>query len=207
MSKRTNAKKYSDFYKTELGMKILECESKYITLKLKNCKKILSIGCGPAFIDARLVELNPKLTLIGLDNSKEMLEFAPSSVCKIFGNAEELGIRAQTLDAVLYITALEFIEDYRKSVSEAVRVLKPKGKVLIMMLNPDSDYFQKEYSDANSYIRKNIKHVNIKKIEKFVSHYFSLKTEYFLGIKNNRIFDTNNPKLASLYVVKGVKRL
>ena len=206
MTEKTTAEKYSDFYKTELGMKILEQESKYIVSKLKNCKKVLSIGCGPAFIEARAAELNPKLSIIGLDSSKEMLKFAPISVYKILGDAEKLGVRAQTVDAVLYITALEFIENYKKAVLEAVRVLKAKGKLLALILNPNSDYFKQGYA-KNGYLQRHIKHLNIERLEEFVAHYFSINTEYFLGIKNSTVFETTDPKLAGLYVINGIKKV
>lgn len=198
-------KKYSDFYKTNLGKKILEKEVKYISTELKNYRKILSIGCGPAIQEAELAKIYGK-QVIGLDNSKEMLDQAPKGVLTVFGDADHMEFGDKTFDAILYIVSLEFIEDYRKAIKEAYRILKPKGKILALTLNPNSDYFKREYSDRNSYIRKNIKHMDVKELEKFVSSYFNVETEYFLGILEDKVFDSSDPKIASLYIIKGTKR-
>lgn len=199
-----NKRKYVSFYYTDLGKKILEKEAEYILKKLMGYKKVLSVGCGPALIEVRIMELNPKMEILGLDNSKEMLDQA-SDVIKILGDATKMGFKNEYFDAVVYIASLEFIEDYRMAIEEAVRVLKPKGMILILMLNPESNYFKLEYEDEDSYIRKNIKNMDVEKIGEFISHYFFSESEYFLGIKNGKIFDAINTKYASLFVIKGVK--
>ena len=165
----------------------------------------MSVGCGPALIEARAIELNPRMEILGLDNSKEMLAQSSNEIEIILGDATKMGFKNESFDAVVYIASLEFIEDYRMAIEEAVRVLKPKGMILILMLNPKSNYFKLEYEDEDSYIRKNIKHVDVEKIGEFISHYFFLESEYFLGIKNGKIFDAINTKYASLFVIKGVK--
>jgi ubiquinone/menaquinone biosynthesis C-methylase UbiE len=199
-----DAKHYVSFYYTDLGKKILEKEAEYISKKLSTDRKVLSVGCGPALIEARILELNPQMELLGLDNSKEMLDQASNAI-KILGDATKMGFKNESFDAVVYIASLEFIDNYKDAIKESVRILKPKGKILILMLNPKSNYFQREYSDKNSYIRKNIKHMNIEKIEKIISRYFFLENEYFLGIKDDKIFNTIDPKYASLYIMKGIK--
>ena len=199
-------KKYSDFYKTEFGKNILEKELEYVLKELKDRRDVLSVGCGPAFLENELAQLNLHLNVIGLDISKEMIEDAPNSIHVALGDAENMGFKNGSFDALLYVTSLEFIVDYKKVVKEAFRVLKLGGKVIVLMLNPKSHYFQKEYNDKGSYIRKNIKHIDIEELERFLSHYFSLKTEYYLGIKNESIFDSKDPKLASLYVIKGISK-
>ncbi len=199
-----NKRKYASFYYTDLGKKILEKEAEFISKKLGTAKNVLSVGCGPALIEARAIELNPRMEILGLDNSKEMLDQA-SDIIKILGDATKMGFKNESFDAVVYIASLEFIEDYRMAIEEAVRVIKPKGMILILMLNPKSNYFKLEYYDEDSYIRKNIKHVNVEKIGEFISHYFFLESEYFLGIKNGEVFDTIDSKYASLYIINGVK--
>ena len=206
MLKENEVEKHLKFYSSEFGKEILKGELEFVESKLKNCKNILSIGCGPASLETRLNQLHPEMNITGLDNSKEMLKRVSPSIHVEFGDAQYLKFDNNTFDAVLYVTSLEFIIDYKKSVKEASRVLKNKGLVLILMLNPESYYFKEEYSDKSSYIRKNIKHVNTEKIRGCISNYFFIENkEYFLGIKDGGIFDSCNPKLASLYVLKGVK--
>ena len=54
------------------------------------------------------------------------------------------------------------------------------------------------------YVSK-IKHTDLKEIAKTIAVKFSVQTEYFLGIKRPEIFQTRNPNLAALYIVKGKK--
>ena len=195
--------KYSDFYKTEFGKKILNREFNYVLKNLEGCKNVLSVGCGPGFLESKLIEEGKNVTCI--DVSEEMTKEAPKQLNVVLGSAEEMNFENKSFDAVIYITSLEFIEDYKKAIKETVRVLKPSGKILMLMLNPKSKYFIKKKEKPGSYFMR-ITKVNLNEIEEFIKNYFSIETNYFLGIKHREIFDSNDPKLASLYVIKGVKR-
>ncbi len=117
-----------------------------------------------------------------------------------------MGFEDGTFDCALYLTSLEFIPDYREAIKETYRVLKDKGKILVMMLNTKSDYFKKKYDNAGSYIRKNIKHTDMESIKKEIAKHFNIKSEgYFLGIKDGNAVESNDPEIASLYVVEGTK--
>jgi len=206
MIKENEVKKYLNFYSSKFGREVLEKELEFVESKLKDCKNVLSIGCGPAFLEARLHQLHPEMNITGLDNSKEMIVQASKAIHLECGDAQHLRFDDNSFDAVLYVTSLEFIEDYKKAIEEAQRVLKSKGRILILMLNPKSSYFREEYKDRNSYIRRNIKHRNIMEIKEVISRYFFIESEeYFLGIKDREIVDSDNPKLASLYVLEGIK--
>lgn len=51
-----------------------------------------------------------------------------------------------------------------------------------------------------------MRHRNIMEIKEVISRYFFIENEeYFLGIKERKIVDSDNPKLASLYVLEGIK--
>jgi ubiquinone/menaquinone biosynthesis C-methylase UbiE len=102
------------------------------------------------------------------------------------------------------VTTLEFVENYKKVVKEAARVLAPKGKLVVMMLNPESEYFKSRASKENSYFRR-IRHTNLKDVENYISKFFDTSEEYFLEIKNKEVFTTNK-KSSALYVVKGIKK-
>lgn len=199
-----DAKHYSDFYYSIFGREILESELMFIRSELAGCKRVLSVGCGPAMLEERLTQMNPNIPIICLDNSREMLAETPNTVNIVLGNAKHLCFKDHFFDGVFYITSVEFIDDYEKAIEETVRVLQPKGKGLFLILNPESRYFREEYEDDNSYISKNIKHTDVEEIKTFISRYFSLESRYFLGIRDRRIVDTDDPKLAGLYSIKGV---
>ena len=72
---------------------------------------------------------------------------------------------------------------------------------------PMAEISPKEKSgNPDSYINK-IKHNNLREIERVIAEYFSTQTEYFLEIKDQKIFKGQDPNLASLYVIKGKKRI
>ena len=127
---------------------------------------------------------------------------------KVFvkGNAEKLQFEDSTFDAVFTVTTLEFLDDYEKAVREIARVTKPDGKILVMMLNPKSEYFREETEKPSAYFKR-IKHTNPKEIRDYISQFYTLiKEEYFLGIKGKRIFDTDKEENASLYVVVSLRK-
>lgn len=198
--------KYSMFYTTELGRKILRKELEKVALELKDCKHILSIGCGPGILESELAKIHQDIRIIGLDKSEEMLYQVKTEIPKVLGDAEKLNFEDKSFDAVLFITSLEFVEDYRKAVLEAFRVLRNRGIALILMLNPESEYFKEKYADNDSYIHRNIRHMEINEMEEFIARYFTITTEYFLGIKGQEVFDSEDKRVASLYMIKGIKK-
>jgi SAM-dependent methyltransferase len=54
------------------------------------------------------------------------------------GRAERLPFADTSFDALLVMTALEFVEDVGTSVREAVRVVRPGGRLVFGVLNGDS---------------------------------------------------------------------
>jgi len=195
--------KYLQSCKTEFWKKVFEAELNYILQELEGTKDILSVGCGPAIIEAGLAEHGFNVT--GLDISKEALDQAPESIRTVVGPAEKMGFADCSFDAVIYVASLQFIERYKQAIKETARVLRPGSKLLAMLLNLESEFFRKKSENLDSYINK-IKHTDLKEIERTIAEYFSVQTEFFLGIKGQEIFESQNPNIASLYVIKGKKK-
>ena len=104
------------------------------------------------------------------------------------------------------MTTLEFLDDYEKAVREMARVTKPKGKILVMMLNPESEYFREEMEKPEAYYKR-IKHVDPREIKDHLSRFYTITKEVkFLGIKGKRVFDTDETRYAGLHVVAGIKK-
>jgi ubiquinone/menaquinone biosynthesis C-methylase UbiE len=102
------------------------------------------------------------------------------------------------------VTTLEFVENYEKAIDEVARVLVPRGKLVVMTLNPESKYFKDHVQKEDSYFRK-IKHTNLKEIERCIQKLFVASGEYFLGLQGVDVFDTKDKSLAALYTIKGIK--
>lgn len=199
----TRMEKYLQSCKSEFWMEVFDAELDYILRQLKDVEDILSVGCGPAVIETGLAEHGFNVT--GLDISEEALDCAPDIVRTVAGSAEKMGFESGSFDAVIYVASLQFIRKYKQAVEETFRVLGPDGKLLAMLLNPQSDFFREKMKNPDSYINK-IKHTDINEIEKLISEYFCVETEYFLGIKEKEIFQCRVSNQASLYVIKGTKK-
>jgi len=193
--------KFIKFCESDFGKKILEKEAEYIYKELKDCQRILDVGCGIGQFEQKLSDLN----ITGLDNSEEMLKEARKRSNKTFvlENAENLPFKDFSFDGILYVTTLEFVENYQKAIQESVRVLEPEGKLVVIMLNPESEYFRTHMKKENSYFRK-MKHLDLRGIRDYISKYCQvIKEEYFLGIRGKQIFDSCDKKFASLYAITG----
>ena len=195
--------KYLESCKTEFWQKVFDAELRCILLELKDAKDVLSVGCGPAIIEARLVEHGFNVT--GLDISKEALNQAPDNIRTVAGSAENMNFADSSFDAVIYVASSQFIEKYKEAIKQTARVLRAGGKLLVMLLNPESEFFKEKASNPTSYVNK-IKHTDLREIEGTIAEYFSVQSEYFLGIKGREIFETSDSNLAGLYVIKGKKK-
>jgi len=195
--------KYLESCKTEFWKKVFKAEADYILKELKGAENVLSIGCGPAIIERALCEYGFNVT--GLDISKEALDKAADGIRTVVGSAENMNFPDSCFDAVIYVASLQFIEKYGKAIEETARVLRPNGKLLAMLLNPNSEFFKQKTTNPDSYINR-IKHTNLTEIDRTIAEHFSIQTEYFLGIRGEQIFPTQDCNLASIYVVKGKKK-
>jgi len=197
------AKKYSASCQSDFWQNVFNAELDYIVRHLRQVKDVRSVGCGPAVIEAGLAENNFNLT--GMDISKEALNCAPDVVRTVTGSAEKMPFASESFDAVIYVASLQFIDDYERAIQETARVLRSEGRLLVMLLNPLSDFFKEKIRKPDSYIRQ-IKHKNPKAIEKTIAALFEIQSEYFLGIQRMDVFQSKNANTASLYILKGNKR-
>lgn len=160
------------------------------------------MGCGAGAFERRLPELN----IIGLDKDSALLAEAKKSGSGDFvqGDAMSLCFRGGAFDGIFFVTSLEFMEDYSAAVAEAARVLGGGGKFVAMMLNPRSWHFRSRAGREGSYFN-NINLLEPARVRDYASRFFPTEVEYFLGIKEGRVFDSSDKIIASLYVVKGRK--
>ncbi len=195
--------KYLQSCRTEFWKKVFKAELDYILRELNGTKDVLSVGCGPAIIEKGLAEHGFNVT--GLDVSKEALEQAPDKIRTLVSSAENINFADFFFDAAIYVASIQFIDDYKEAIRQTARVLRADGKFLAMLLNPECEFFREKTKNLASYINK-IKHTDLREIERTIAEYFSTQTEYFLGIKDREIFESQDPNLASLYIIKGKKR-
>ncbi|WP_456472936.1 class I SAM-dependent methyltransferase [Methanocaldococcus sp.] len=103
---------------------------------------------------------------IGVDISKEMAKIAEKRGIKvIISSGENLPFNDEEFDFVLINTVLEFVEDPKKVLEEAKRVLKKGGKIVIGIIDKDS-YLGKIYEEKKkkSKFYKDAKFLSAKEV-------------------------------------------
>lgn len=202
MNGADNIKRYVEICRKAFWQNVFQFEINYLMPRLQGSRDILSVGCGPAIIEGKLSDYGFKVT--GLDISAEALKCAPDSIRTVAGRAEDMPFPDASFDAVIYVASLQFIEDYRKALRRSVDVLRPEGKVIAMLLNPESDFFKKKLLEPDSYVNL-IRHTDLNQIENVIAEYFTIQTEYTLGISGKNIFESKNKSEAALYIITGEK--
>jgi len=96
--------------------------------------RVLDVGCGIGFYTRRLQEAGAEAWGVDVDPDKvaKAREAVPN--CQV-APAESLPFPDGFFDAVLSHEVLEHVDDDRQAVAEAVRVLKPGGRLVIFVPN------------------------------------------------------------------------
>jgi len=175
--------KYLQSCKTQFWKDVFQAELDYTLRQLKGTRDILSVGCGAAIIEAGLAEHG--FNVVGLDISREALGQAPDSIRTVVGSADNMNFADSSFDAVIYVASLQFIERYKEAITQTTRVLRAGGKLLIMLLNPESDFFKERTKNPASYINK-IRHTDLSEIERAVAEHFPIETEARGGINKDQ---------------------
>ena len=93
----------------------------------------LEIGVGTGRFAA------PLGIAVGVEPAKAMAAIARKRGIKVLeAYAEELPFEDESFDFILMVTVLCFLADPFRALREATRVLKPRGRLIIGMIDPDS---------------------------------------------------------------------
>lgn len=198
-----DTKRYVASCQTDFWKAVFQVEIEYLLEHLAGCKDVLSVGCGPAVVESALGEQGFRVT--GLDVSKEALDRAPDTIRTVAASAEEMPFPASSFDAVIYVASLQFVEDYNEAIRQTARVLRPGGRLIVMLLNPESGFFKEKLRDSGSYVRK-IRHTELRDIASEIAEDFDLQTEFLLGIRGDTVFESRDPADAALYILRGTRK-
>jgi len=136
--------KYEKWFTTPLGRIVRETELKLLLEFLAPAKEevILDAGCGTGIFTTDFLAEGTRV--VGMDISAAMLQVAANKAgslgkdknfLPVKGNILDLPFLDNYFDKVISNTAIEFIADGEKAVSELLRVLKPGGSLVIATLN------------------------------------------------------------------------
>ena len=105
---------------------------------LPESPKLLDIGCGTGDMLLLQAEACPSAQITGLDFSPNMLEVARERVGNnpqvelVQGNALALPFEDDSFDGATFAFALRNTADYAQALSEALRVLRPGGALVVI---------------------------------------------------------------------------
>lgn len=114
----------------------LEAEIRFVLDRLEPTDAVLDLGCGYGRVAIRLAEVAERV--VGIDTSSESLDLArriagPGSCCEFLDmNALDLAFPAGEFDAVVCVQngICSFRVDQEQLIREALRVTRPKGRLL-----------------------------------------------------------------------------
>ena len=157
---------YDDYYNTDLGIQVDLAEKRKLKqfIKQLECPKILEIGCGTGHWTTFFSEQG--LEVAGIDVSEKMIEKAktkkiPNADFSI-ASVEKLPFETKSIDNIIAITSMEFVNNLDLAFREIFRVLKTGGKLLIGCLNLNSSIGQTKddvemFSTAHFFTADNLK--------------------------------------------------
>jgi ubiquinone/menaquinone biosynthesis C-methylase UbiE len=195
--------RYIESCRKDFWRKVFQLELDYLADHLNGCRNVLSVGCGPAVIEGGLAKRGFRVT--GVDLSREALGCAPDGVRSVVADAETMSFPKAYFEAVIFVASLQFIGDYRKALDRSAAALRPNGRILIMLLNPDSEYFKAKSCSPDSYI-SNIRHTDLAAIERAAAKRFTVSAEHYLSMREGTVCASPAGAESILYILSGVKR-
>lgn len=137
--------KYREDDRTRQAKNVVDYISKYINLKNKI---FLDIGAGYGALVLEAAKRGAKGS-IGVepdlfDEATEQIKKSKFNVKYVSGSGENLPFQDNYFD-VIHTNAIEHFNDPKKSISEMIRVLKPGGKLILLIGNfwdcPDASHY------------------------------------------------------------------
>lgn len=139
------AKEYDEWYKSSLGERVDRIEKALVDEMAQPQKgeRALDLGTGTGNFAVWLA--NKGLSVTGYDVSKEMLQEAKQKenahyVCWMQGDAHHLPFPEASFDLIVSVTAIEFMSKPQVVLRDAMRLLKPGGRLVVGLLAEDSDW-------------------------------------------------------------------
>lgn len=107
---------------------------------------VLDVGCGTGLLTGRIRHELRRPRTVGCDFSAGMLRRAARNhpgLALVRGDAMRLPFRDGSFDAVVSTEAFHWFPDQDAALRELFRVLAPKGRMLIALVNPSAEWLSR----------------------------------------------------------------
>lgn len=107
-------------------------------LRLSGTERVLDVGCGTGELERLLRERYPRVTLVGIDVTPQMLAVAREKfrnargVTFLLAQAEALPFAMEGFDAVVSCNMLHHVRSADTLLRECARVLRPGGRLVLV---------------------------------------------------------------------------
>jgi len=175
----------------------------YLTVGIKDARRILDVGCGSGFVTRDIARLT-KGMVVAIDGSDSLLTVAHrilenyTNVTLCRGDAHQLCFADNTFDLVTCNLLLMWADDPQLVVNEMTRVTKPRGKILASL---EPDYGGKIHWPENSTVDPLFAGEAIRKKggdphigRKLRKLFITAGLQTIIGIGNNRIWSCEEDK-------------
>jgi SAM-dependent methyltransferase len=101
--------------------------------------RVLDIGCGTGLLASRISDELPGSKIVGCDFSRGMLSQAAQNgriAALVQASALSLPFAEGSFDAVVTTEAFHWFPDQGQALTELHRVLVPKGRIFVSLINP-----------------------------------------------------------------------
>jgi len=196
----SNVESFIRFCDSEFGTAVMDREAAYVKQHVGADDRILDVGCGIGSLEERF----PDHQMIGVDRSVAMIHAARDRVSAplVLGDATALPLATASVDAVVFVSTLEFIPDIDAVLAEATRVLAPGGTLVTLVLNTRSEYVQSNLQRDGSYFQRMVQR-DSEALADTILEYVEGEQEYFLGISDGQVFESTDPSNAAISAVVG----
>ncbi|MFT9847002.1 class I SAM-dependent methyltransferase [Aneurinibacillus sp. REN35] len=170
-----SAETYDEWCATPLGSFVDAVEKQIMmeALKPKPGEKALDIGCGTGIYSLLLASKGVDVT--GIDISRAMLEKAREKAEKasqpitfIDGDIHHLPFADHTFDLAVSTIVLEFVDSPEEALSEAMRVIKPGGRLVIGLIGKQSAWaamYEKRGKEKEDSVFSNARFFTVQEIK------------------------------------------
>ena len=129
-------------------------------LALSRGERVLDVGCGPGFLCESIAEIvGSDGAVVGIDISSDLIELCrrrspPKWLSYAVGDATQLAQPDASFDAVVCTQVAEYVPDVGRVLSEAFRVVKQGGRVVLVATDWDTVIWHSESPDRMALILK-----------------------------------------------------